>query len=76
MAFTPILDGSVYNCRTKWNVAAQRWYLDITDNSGRRQLTIPIVGSPADYDINLLVGAFSTTKMIWRITRGQIEVIN
>lgn len=76
MVFTPMLDGEVYNCQTKWNIAAQRWYLNITDNSGRRQLTIPIIGSPADFDINLLVGTFSTTRMVWRISAGQIEVIN
>ncbi|ELM1462763.1 hypothetical protein AAII44_001158 [Salmonella enterica] len=76
MVFTPMLDGEVYNCQTKWNIAAQRWYLNITDNSGRRQLTIPIIGSSADFDINLLVGTFSTTRMVWRISAGQIEVIN
>ncbi|EDV4054351.1 hypothetical protein CXJ18_004457 [Salmonella enterica subsp. enterica serovar Javiana] len=45
-------------------------------NSGRRQLTIPVIGSPKDYDINLLVGAFSKTRMVWRVSDGQIEVIN
>lgn len=76
MVFTPVLDGEVYNCQTKWNIAAQRWYLNITDNSGRRQLTIPAIGSPKGYDINLLVGAFSKTRMVWRVSDGQIEVIN
>ncbi|EAP5663012.1 hypothetical protein L2J34_003505 [Salmonella enterica] len=76
MVFTPVLDGEVYNCQTKWNIAAQRWYLNITDNSGNRQLTIPIVASPVGYDINLLVGAFNISKMVWRYSKGQIEVIN
>ncbi|WP_305858497.1 hypothetical protein [Klebsiella pneumoniae] len=26
VAFTPTLDGTVYNCQVKWNIAAQRWY--------------------------------------------------
>ena len=34
MAFTPVLDGTVYNCQLKWNITAQRWYLLITDSSG------------------------------------------
>lgn len=76
MVFTPVLDGEVYSCQTKWNIAAQRWYLNITDNSGRRQLTIPVIGSPKNYDINLLVGAFSKTRMVWRVSDGQIEVFN
>ncbi|MGG6112917.1 hypothetical protein ACQSFK_07885 [Salmonella enterica] len=25
MAFTPVLDGTVYNCQLKWNITAQRW---------------------------------------------------
>ncbi|MFV9180554.1 phage baseplate plug family protein [Serratia marcescens] len=76
MIFTPVLDGEVYNCQTKWNVASQRWYLNITDNSGNRLLTTPMVGSPVGYDINLLVGAFTISKMVWRYVSGQIEVIN
>ncbi|EGM4957628.1 hypothetical protein IRT67_002543 [Salmonella enterica subsp. enterica serovar Muenster] len=76
MIFTPVLDGEVYNCQTKWNIAAQRWYLNVTDNSGNRQLTIPIVASPVGCDINLLVGAFNISKMVWRYSKGQIEVIN
>lgn len=75
MMFSPMLDGRIYDCQLKWNIAAQRWYLNITDNSGKRKLTIPVVASPVGYDINLLVGAFTTTKMVWRYSDGQIEVI-
>ncbi len=76
MVFTPLLDGEVYNCQTKWNIAGQRWYLNITDNSGNRQLTIPVIASPDGFDINLLAGAFSKTRMVWRYEKGQIEVIS
>ena len=76
MVFTPVLDGSVYNCRITWNIAAQRWYLNITNNSGRRLLTVPVIASPQNRDFNLLTGVFSTTRMVWRISAGQIEVIN
>ncbi|MFT2793032.1 hypothetical protein ACMV5I_23600 [Serratia sp. T13T92] len=76
MIFTPMLDGGVYNCQTKWNLAAQRWYLNVTDNSGIRLLTIPLISSPIGYDINMLVGAFNVTSMVWRSAIGQIEVIN
>lgn len=76
MTFSPMLDGRIHDCQIKWNMAAQRWYLNITDNSAKRKLTIPLIASPIGYDINLLVGAFSTTKMVWRCAIGQIEVIN
>jgi hypothetical protein len=76
MIFTPMLDGGVYNCQTKWNLAAQRWYLNVTDNSGNRLLTTPMIESPIGYDINMLVGAFNITRMVWRSAIGQIEVIN
>lgn len=75
MAFAPVLDGMVYHCQMKWNIAAQRWYLEITDNSGSRILTIPVVASPIGYDINLLSGVFDRTKMVWRDATGQMEVI-
>lgn len=74
MVFTPVLDGMVYHCQMKWNLAAQRWYLDISDSSGNRVLTTPAVASPVSYDINLLVGAFQNTKMVWRYATAQIEV--
>ncbi|EDQ1381329.1 hypothetical protein GQI37_001076 [Salmonella enterica] len=76
MVFSPLLDGKIYDCQMKWNIYSQRWYLNVTDNSGNRKLTIPVVTSPADYDINILIGAFSSTKMVWRVASGQIEVIN
>jgi hypothetical protein len=76
MVFSPLLDGKIYDCQMKWNIYSQRWYLNITDNSGNRKLTMPVVASPVGFDINLLVGAFSTTKMVWRAVNGQIEVMN
>ncbi len=76
MIFTPMLDGEVCNCQIKWNIASQRWYINVTDNSGNRLLTTPMIESPIGYDINMLVGAFNITRMVWRSAIGQIEVIN
>ncbi|EOW6510872.1 hypothetical protein G9G39_03835 [Cronobacter sp. EKM101R] len=74
MIFTPVLDGEVYNCQIKWNIASQRWYLNVMDNSGSRILTVPLIASPVGVDFNMLIGVF-TSKMIWRQSSGQIEVI-
>jgi hypothetical protein len=75
MLFTPVLDGTVYNCQIKWNIAAQRWYLLVTDNSGN-PLNTPMVGSVSTGGINLIYSVFSSTTMIWREKNGQIEVNN
>lgn len=75
VTFSPVLDGRVCRCQIKWNIAAQRWYLNISDNTGSRLLTMPMVASPSGFDIDLTLGVFSYTKMVWRSRTGQIEVI-
>lgn len=74
MTFTPILDGTVYNCQIKWNVAALRWYLLITDGSGNVVLNTPLVGSGSSGGINIISVVFKSTSMYWRERNGQIEV--
>ncbi|MCK2101932.1 hypothetical protein [Klebsiella michiganensis] len=74
IAFTPALDGTVYNCQIRWNISAQRWYILITDNSGNTVLNTPAVGSTSESGINLIAGVFSRTTMIWREQNGLIEV--
>lgn len=76
MTFTPLLDGVVYNCQLKWNIAAQRWYLLISDNSENTILNTALVGSTQAVGINLISGVFNLTKMYWRQKNGQIEVSN
>lgn len=74
MTFTSVLDGTVYNCQLKWNIAAQRWYLLITDSSDNTVINTALVGSPVTGGINLISGIFSSTEMYWRKKNGQIEV--
>jgi len=74
MTFSPVLDGTVYTCQMKWNIAAQRWYLLITDSSDNTVMNTAVVGSTSAGGINLLSGVFLSTTMIWREKNGQIEV--
>lgn len=74
MTFSPILDGNVYTCQMKWNIAAQRWYLQITDSSDNTVMNTAVVGSTTSGCINLIEGVFTATTMIWREKNGQIEV--
>ena len=74
MTFAPILDGTVYTCQMKWNIAAQRWYLLITNSAGNPVLNTAVVGSTSAGGINLLNGVFISTNMIWRENNGKIAV--
>ncbi|HEE9885951.1 hypothetical protein [Atlantibacter hermannii] len=74
MVFTPILDGTVYNCQLKWNIAAQRWYLLITDSSDNTVINTALVGSTLSGGINLISAVFNSTSMYWREKNGKIEV--
>lgn len=74
MTFSPVLDGTVYTCQLKWNIAAQRWYLLITNSAGNPVLNTAVVGSTSAGGINLISSVFSSTTMIWREKNGKIEV--
>lgn len=45
--FQPTLDGAVYSATVTWNLFAQRWYLNLSDLSGNRIFSLPVVGSSA-----------------------------
>ncbi|ANR77009.1 hypothetical protein BBB57_01300 [Kosakonia sacchari] len=74
VTFSPVLDGTVYTCQMKWNIAARRWYLLITNAAGNPVLNTAVVGSTNSGGINLIAGEFTATTMIWREKNGQIEV--
>ena len=71
--FQPTFDGQEYTCIVTWNVFGQRYYVSCYNLAGDRIFTVPMVGSPLDYDISLTAGYF-TSKLIWRIAAGQFEV--
>jgi hypothetical protein len=53
-SFSPILDGSTYNCTITWNVSAQRYYLNCFNMDGQRVFTVPVVESVPSIPINSL----------------------
>jgi len=71
--FTPTLDGQQYNAIITWNLAGQRWYLNLYTLSNVLVLSIARVGSPDDYDINLVAGFFSSS-LVFRESSNQFEV--
>jgi len=60
-SFNATLDGAVYTCSIAWNIWAQRWYLNIFDQTNTLILARALIASPSDYPINLLFGYFTTT---------------
>lgn len=68
------LDGQAYNLIVKWNLAAQRWYLSLTDQAGNVAWNGALVGSPLTYDIPLAPGVFQTSTILFREDSGNIEV--
>lgn len=71
--FTAALDGSPYTITVTWNVSAQRWYINVYDQSNSRVFTLPLIGSPDNYSISLAAGYFTTT-IVYREASQQFEV--
>lgn len=68
------LDGQPYTLQTRWNVAAQRWYVSLTDGSGNVTWYGAMIGSPLGYDIPLALGVFQTSVILFRQDTGNFEV--
>ena len=72
--FNPTLDGVNYIAVCTWNSYAPRYYISIYDTARTLIMIRPIIGSPNDYDINLLFGYFTTSKLVFRVSSNQFEV--
>ena len=72
--FQATLDGTSYTVILTWNIYGQRYYVNIYTLNNRRILSLPLVGSPLDYDISMTAGYF-TTKLVYRAPMQQFEVI-
>lgn len=71
-SFQTTLDNSVYNVTIPWNLA-QRWYITITDQTDAHILTLPLIGSPLDFDISL-TGGYFTSKIVFREATQTFEI--
>lgn len=71
--FSPTLDGISYTAICTWNIYAPRYYISIYDNNGTLIVTNPIVGSPDNFDINLVYGYFQST-LVYRVSSNNFEI--
>lgn len=58
--FSAALYGTTYTVHVIWNLAGQRYYIQILDSSGTIIITHPMVSSSTDLAINLVPGLFPT----------------
>lgn len=71
--FQPTLDGTTYTAIVTWNLFAQRFYFNLYTLQGALVVSLPLIGSPLNYDINLVAGYFAS-KVVYRAPSRQFEV--
>lgn len=57
-----------------WNVAGERWYMEVKDSTGSTLLYRPLIGSPMSYDINL-ISTISQSSLVYREDNQTFEVM-
>lgn len=71
--FQPTLDGQQYTVVITWSVYGQRWYYNVVTLQQQLVLSIALVASPQDFNIDLGQGYFNT-PVIFREASQQFEV--
>ncbi len=71
--FQPELDGSLYTAIVTWCLFGRRYYINLFTLQGVRVFSLPLIGSPLDYDLSLTEGYFNST-LIFRAPSQQFEV--
>jgi hypothetical protein len=64
--FNPVLDGISYVAICTYNNYSPRYYINIYNAYNTLILSRPIIASPDDYDINIVEGYFTTSKLVYR----------
>ena len=72
--FQPTLGGTIYNLYVTWNLAGQRWYLNIADLNQNLVLAEALIGSPDDYNIDLIQNYISGSTLIFRTSSQSFEI--
>lgn len=72
--FSPTLDGVQYTVEVTWSLFGQRWVINVFTLQGVRVLSKPLRTSPENYDINLIAGYFTTSKLVYRASSDTFVV--
>lgn len=71
---TVTLDSTSYQLIATWNLAGQRWYVQLQDQSSNVIWMGPLIGSPLDSDIYLALGILQTSTLLYRADTGNFEI--
>lgn len=72
--FNCTLDGGPYTVYVTWNLYSSRYYINVYDTGGNLIVTNPLVGSPDNFDINLIFGYFDTSTLVYRSSSNNFEI--
>jgi hypothetical protein len=56
---------TLFTITVPWNTFGQRYYIQITDQSGALVLAAPLIPSPPGYSFNLVGGYFSGSSLVF-----------
>lgn len=73
--FNLTLDGASYIAVCTWYAYGERYYIAIYDTFKTLIVFRPVIGSPDGYDIDLLFGYFQTSKLVYRVSSQNFEVL-
>ena len=73
--FQPTFDGDIYTVIVTWNLFGRRYYVNCYTLSGTLIFSLPLIGSPLNYDISMTKGYF-TTALVYRVSTNNFEVID
>lgn len=72
--FQATLDRTLYTGTVRWSLYGQRYYLNLTTLQGAQVANVALIGSPNDYDIDLVGGYFTTSSIVFREASQVFEV--
>jgi len=72
--FNCTLDGNPYTIIVNWNNYTPRYYINVYDTAGQLIVINPLIGSPNDFNINLVFGYFQTSTLVYKASSNQFEV--
>lgn len=71
--FQATFDAKTYNIIVTWNQFGLRYYINVYDSLQNLKVSLPVIGSPDNYDISMTKGYF-TTSLIYRVSSGNFEI--